>query len=266
MRLLLIGDIVGKPGRDIVRSAAKSLRQDHGIDFIIANAENSAGGSGITPEIYDELMESGIDAITLGDHIYRRREIYSILESKPNIVKPANYPAAAPGRDVAILTAEDGTKVAIISLLGRVFVKPVDCPFTAVDRVLAGLPDDVKVVIVDMHAEATGEKQLMGRHLDGRVSAVLGTHTHVATADSTILPFGTAFQCDVGMTGPHNSIIGRRIDRVLATTLTFRPEYFEVASGDNRINGAVVEVDVHTGKAKSISRLCIHEQDLEQAD
>lgn len=264
MRVLLIGDIVGKPGRVITQKAVKRLKQFCDIDFVIANAENSAGGSGITSEIYDELMEADVDAVTLGDHIYRRREIYNVLESKGNIVKPANYPPQAPGRDLAVVESHDGVKVAVISLLGRVFVKPVDCPFAAIDRVLEKLSkDDVKVVFVDMHAEATGEKQLMGRHLDGRVTAVLGTHTHVATADSQILPFGTAFQCDVGMTGPHDSVLGRRVDRVLATTITFKPEYYDVASGDNRINGAVVEVDVNTGKALSIERLSMSDEDLD---
>ena len=257
MRLLLIGDIVGKPGREITCAAVRPLKEVRNIDFVITNAENAAGGSGITTEIYNELIDAGVDAITLGDHIYRRREIFGVLETKRNIVKPANYPPQAPGREFVVVEAANGVKVAVISLMGRVFVKPVDCPFQAVDRVLEQIPADVKVVIVDMHAEATGEKQLMGRHLDGRVSAVLGTHTHVATADSQIFPFGTAFQCDVGMTGPHESIIGRRIDRVLATTITFRPEYYDVASGGNRLNGVIVEVDVQSGKAKSIERLSL---------
>lgn len=261
MRFLLIGDIVGKPGRDITRQAVKELKTRHRLDAVVANAENAAGGSGLTANIYQELTEAGVDAITLGDHIYRRREIFSVLESRSNIVKPANYPSRAPGKRVAILRIQD-TSMAVISLLGRVFMKPVDCPFAAVDDVLEGLPDDVKVILVDMHAEATSDKQLMGRHLDGRVSAVLGTHTHVATADETILPLGTAFQCDVGMTGPHDSILGRRVDRVLATTTTFRPEYFEVATGDVRLNGTIVEVDERTGSAKTIERLCVKEPDL----
>lgn len=257
MRLLLIGDIVGKPGREITTAAVRPLKQHRNIDFVIANAENSAGGSGVTTDIYHELVDAGVDAITLGDHIYRRREIFGVLDSEHNIVRPANYPSKSPGREVAIVEASNGCKVAIISLLGRVFLKPVDCPFSAADRVLDSLPSDVRIIVVDMHAEATGEKQLMGRHLDGRVTAVLGTHTHVATADSQVFPFGTAFQCDVGMTGPHESIIGRRIDRVLETTLTFRPEYFDVASGDNKINGAIVEVNAQTGKATSIERLSL---------
>lgn len=263
MRVLLVGDIVGKPGREITQKAVRLLKQHRDIDFVIANAENSAGGSGITTEIYHELMGADVDAVTLGDHIYRRREIYEVLESKSNIVKPANYPSQAPGRDIAVVEATNGEKVAVISLLGRVFVKPVDCPFAAVDRVLERLSDDIKIIFVDMHAEATGEKQMMGRHLDGRVTAVLGTHTHVATADSKILPFGTAFQCDVGMTGPHDSILGRRVDRVLATTITFKPEYYDVASGDNRINGSVVEVDVNSGKAKRIERLSLSMEEVD---
>lgn len=264
MRLLMIGDIVGKPGRDIVRAAVPLLKQHRRFDFVIANAENSAGGSGITPAIYEELMKAQVDAITLGDHIYRRREIYSVLEKEKNIVKPANFPKEAPGREVAIVIGPNNVKIAIISLMGRVFLKPVDCPFTAADRILSSLPEDVKVIIVDMHAEATAEKQLMARHLDGRVTAVLGTHTHVPTADTQILPLGTAFQCDVGMTGPHESILGRRIDRVLTTTITFRPEYFEVASSGNQLNGVVLEIDSDAGRATAIKRLCLTTEDVEK--
>lgn len=262
MRLLFIGDIVGKPGRDIVRTAIPLLKAQHDIDFVIANGENAAGGSGITPAIYEELMAAQVDAITLGDHIYRRREIYSILESQQNIVKPANYPKDAPGREFAVVDTPCGHPIAIISLMGRVFLKPVDCPFAAIDRVLDDLPENVKTIIVDMHAEATAEKQLIARHLDGRVTAVLGTHTHVPTADTQILPLGTAFQCDVGMTGPHESILGRRIDRVLTTTITFRPEYFEVASGGNRINGVVLEIDLDSGRAKTIERYCLTNEEV----
>lgn len=266
MRLLLIGDIVGKPGRDIVRSAVPLLKEHGGIDIVVANAENSAGGSGITPAIYQELMEARVDAITLGDHIYRRREIYSVLEKETNIVKPANYPPQAPGREVAMIRGPQDQKITVISLIGRVFLKPVDCPFAAADRVLKSLPADVKTIIVDMHAEATAEKQLMGRHLDGRVTAVLGTHTHVPTADTQILPLGTAFQCDVGMTGPHESILGRRIDRVLTTTLTFQPEYFEVASKGNQLNGVVLEIEADSGRARAIDRLCLTMNDIKHLE
>ncbi|MEK6248260.1 MAG: YmdB family metallophosphoesterase [Planctomycetales bacterium] len=261
MRILLIGDIVGKPGRRIVCQAVRGLVAREQIDLVVANAENSAGGSGLTPANYDELIDAGVQAITLGDHIYRRRGIRRILESKSNIVKPANYPASAPGRDVAVVTTADGVEVAIISLIGRVFMKPVDCPFAAVERVLERLDKRVKVVLVDLHAEATSDMQLMGRFLDGRVSAVLGTHTHVATADETILSAGTAFQCDVGMTGPHDGILGRRFDRVLETTRTFNPTAFDVSSGDVRLNGSLVDIEPSSGRATAIRRICIDEQE-----
>lgn len=257
MRILLIGDIVGKPGRDIVTKAVLPLRERERLDFVIANSENSAGGSGLTPANYREITAAGVDCITLGDHIYRRKEIESVLSKKDNIVKPANYPAEAPGRNWTVLPATDGTHVAVFSLQGRVFMKPVDCPFRAADRVLSEIPDEVKVILLDMHAEATSDMQLMGRYLDGQVSAVLGTHTHVATADEQIFPGGTAFQCDVGMTGPYESILGRRIDRVLQTTLTFHPTPFDVAKGDVRLCGTIVDVDPATGHATGIRRLVV---------
>jgi 2',3'-cyclic-nucleotide 2'-phosphodiesterase len=257
MRILFIGDIVGKPGRHICTQAIRGLRAEENLDLVVANAENVAGGSGLTPDIYHELIAAGIDGITMGDHVYRRREIFSILQTERRIVRPANYPSAAPGRDLAILRARQQVGVAIFTLLGRVFMPPVDCPFQAADRVLSAVPADVRVILVDFHAEATSDKQLMGRHLDGRVSAVLGTHTHVATADEQILPGGTAFQCDVGMTGPHESILGRRIDRVMEAARTFRPTQFDVATGDPRLCGSIVEIDPQTGRATAIRRVCI---------
>lgn len=262
MRLLHIGDIVGKPGRRIVTQSVAGLRVREQLDLVVANAENSADGSGITPAIYRELTAAGVDCITLGDHIYRRREINTVLESEPNIVKPANYPAAAPGKSSAIVTAADGTQVMVLSLLGRVFMRPVDCPWTAADRVLAEKPPEIKVVLVDFHAEATSDMQLMGRYLDGRVSAVLGTHTHVPTADEQLLPLGTAFQCDVGMTGPHDSILGRKVECVLETTLTFNPTHFDVATKDVQLHGTIVDVDPATGLATGIRRLVVREEEL----
>jgi metallophosphoesterase (TIGR00282 family) len=262
MRILLIGDIVGKPGRQIVTRALPGLVERERLDLVIANAENAAGGSGITPQIYGELTAAGVDCITLGDHIYKKAEIVETLLRESNILKPANFPAEAPGYEIAILTARDGTHVAVFSLLGRVFMRPVDCPWKAADRVLATLPADVKVIVLDFHAEATSDKQLMARYLDGKVSAVLGTHTHVPTADEEILPGGTAMQCDVGMTGPHDSILGRRIDRVMETTLTFNPTHFEVATGDVRLNGSIVEIDPATGHALSIRRCQIRQEHL----
>ena len=218
-----------------------------------------AGGSGLTPEIYQELITAGIDGITMGDHVYRRKEIFPLLQTERRIVRPGNYPAAAPGRDVAVLHTRQQVDVAIFALLGRVFMPPVDCPFQAAERILASIPHDVRVILLDFHAEATSDKQIMGRLLDGRVSAVLGTHTHVATADEQILTRGTAFQCDVGMTGPFESILGRRIDRVMETARTFRPTHFEVATQDVRLQGSIVDVDPQTGHATAIRRVSIDE-------
>ncbi len=266
MRILLIGDIVGKPGRQICQQAVRGLRVAENLDLVVANAENAAGGSGLTPEIYHELLAAGVDGITLGDHAFKRREIFSILGSERKIVRAANYPAAAPGHDHMILRTRQQTSVAVFTLLGRVFMPPVDCPFQAADRLLAALPADVRVVLVDFHAEATSDKQLLGRHLDGRVSAVLGTHTHVPTADEQILPGGTAFQCDVGMTGPHESILGRRIDRVMETARTFRPTHYDVATGDNRLNGSIVDVDPQTGRATAIRRICVDQAAAKQLE
>lgn len=260
MRLLLIGDIVGKPGRDIVVRSAAALRRKYRLDLLLANAENAAAGSGLTPGIYRDLVAAGVDGITLGDHIYKRKEIASVLQQESNIVKPANLPSEAPGREFMVLEAA-GAQVAVVSLLGRLFMKPIDCPWKTADRVLTALPGNVKAVVVDFHAEATSEMQLMGRHLDDRVTAVLGTHTHVPTADECILPGGTAFQCDIGMTGPYESIIGRRIDRVLETTITFMPTKFDVARDDVRLSGTIVEFDPQSGRATGIERLCLREDE-----
>ena len=257
MRILLIGDIVGKPGRQIVIRSLPGLRVEEQLDLVVANAENAAGGSGLTPAIYYELISAGIDCITMGDHVYRRREIYRVMHGEPRIVRPANYPREAPGRTFTVIAARNDVRVAVFSLLGRVFMSPVDCPFRAADQVLDSLPPEVKVILLDFHAEATSDMQVMGRLLDGRVSAVLGTHTHVPTADEQILPGGTAFQCDVGMTGPHHSILGRRIDRVLETATTFRPTHFEVAAGAPELHGTIVDVDPTSGRATGIRRISI---------
>ncbi|MFO0788924.1 MAG: TIGR00282 family metallophosphoesterase [Pirellulales bacterium] len=262
MRILFIGDVVGKPGRDIVCASVKGLKQERQLDLVIANAENAAGGSGLTPSIYRDLIRAGVDGVTLGDHVYRRKEIYSILENESNIVKPANLPPESVGRNWAIITAPNGVSIAIACFLGQLFMRPADSPWQAADRVLAAIPSDIRIRLVDFHAEATSEMQLMGRYLDGRVTAVLGTHTHVPTADERIFPAGTAFQCDVGMTGPFESIIGRRIDRVLETTLTSLPTEFDVATGDVRLCGTIVTADVETGRATAIERLCVTEADL----
>jgi metallophosphoesterase (TIGR00282 family) len=263
MRLLFIGDIVGTPGVNIVRRALPALIQRERLDCVIANAENAASGSGLTARLYRRLREAGVDLFTLGDHIYKKGEIVETLQKEERTCKPANFPPEAAGREVALATARDGTPVAVFSVLGRTFMRPVDCPFKAADRVLASLKDQVRVIVADVHAEATADKYLLAHHLKGRVSAVLGTHTHVPTADEQILPPGTAFQCDVGMTGPYDSILGRRIDRVLTTAVTFMPTPFDVAEGDVRIAGAIVDVDAE-GRATAIRRVMLDEKAIEE--
>lgn len=255
LRLVMLGDLVGKPGLRVACEAVPWLRRELHIDLVVANAENAADGSGLHCKEYRRLVESGVDVITLGDHVYRRREIIEVLESQSNILRPANLPPEAPGRTYALLHVRDEIPVLVTCVLGRVFMKPVDCPFRAIDRVLEEVGEQVKVRFVDFHAEATSDMQLMGRYLDGRVSAVLGTHTHVATADEQIFPGGTAFQCDVGMTGPFSSILGRKIDAVMQATLHAVPTPFHVATEDVRLNATWVDVDFRTGKAVAIGRL-----------
>lgn len=263
-RILAIGDIVGYPGREIVKKVVPALRLFENLSFVVANAENAAGGSGLTRSCYEELLAAGVDCLTMGDHVYRRKDILAFIDHVDRLVRPANYPPSAPGRAFTILEAADHTPVAVTCVVGRIFMNPANCPFEAIENVLASLPDQVRCIIVDVHAEATSEKQLVGRCFDGRVTAVLGTHTHVATADEAILPGGTAFQCDLGMTGPHESIIGRRIDQVLLTARTFRPTSFNVASDDVRLNGCIIEADTRTGKATAIKRVHITWEAAEQ--
>ncbi|MGL4551545.1 MAG: TIGR00282 family metallophosphoesterase [Gemmataceae bacterium] len=262
MRILFIGDIVGTPGVNAVRRALPGLIARDRLDLVIANAENAAGGSGLTHRLYRRLREAGVDLVTLGDHIYKKNEIIDTLRADDRVCKPANFPPQAPGRDFALCQARDGTAAAVFSVLGRTFMRPVDCPFAASDRVLDALRGKVKVIVVDVHAEATADKYLLLHHLNGRVSAVLGTHTHVPTADEHVRPPGTAFVCDVGMTGPYESILGRRVDRVLHTAITFEPTAFDVAEGDVRVGGAVVEVDPESGRATAIRRVMLDEREI----
>lgn len=258
LKILFIGDVVGAPGRKIVGQALPRLIHRWSLDLVVCNAENSAGGSGVTVKCYEDLVEAGVDVFTLGDHAYRKDEILSLFERHDNLARPANFPPEAPGPEYVLAEARDGTVVAVFTVLGRTFMRPVDCPFRACDRVLDHVGPRTRVILLDLHAEATSDKQLLGRYLDGRVSAVLGTHTHVPTADARVLPKGTAYITDVGMTGPYDSILGRRFDRVLSVNLTFVPQFFEVATGDPRLCGALVEVEPLTGRALSIERVEIN--------
>lgn len=256
INLLCIGDVVGSPGRQVLRDALPGLVAARTVDCAIVNAENAAQGSGLTPELYKKVVNAGANLITLGDHIYRRSEIIPVLESRDNIVRPANISAQAPGKEFAVFDTPRGPRVAVISLLGRQFMKiPANCPFTAADRVLRQIPSDVKIIVVDMHAEATSEKIAMGWHLDGRVSAVFGTHTHIPTADERVLPKGTAYISDLGMTGPYDSVLGRSKTAVLSSLISSVPARYEVAEGDVRMCGVLISVDQTTGRALSIERI-----------
>ena len=256
LKLLCVGDVVGEPGRRVLREAVAKLKEEHGLDCVIVNAENVAGGSGLTADLYEKILQGGVDVITLGDHAYRRRDIIPILETENRLVRPANFPAEAPGKDFVVMHTASGHPVAVMIVMGRLYMKPVvDCPFKAVDRALANMPSDVKIVVVDVHAEATSEKIALGWHLDGRASVVFGTHTHVQTADERVLPKGTAYITDLGMTGPHDSVLGRRKDRVLGSMITGVPSKFDVAQDDLRLCGVLVTVETQTGKATAIERV-----------
>lgn len=256
--LLCIGDVVGRPGRAVVSQAVPKLVKERQVDCVIANVENAAAGSGLTQQLYAKFLRYGVNVMTMGDHIYRKADILSTLEQSEQIVRPVNYPSEAVGREVAIHITSSGVKIAVISVMGRLFMTPpCDCPFHAMNRVLAALPPDVKVVVVDIHAEATSEKVAMGWHLEGRVSVLFGTHTHVQTADERILEGGTAYITDLGMSGPYDSILGRRKDRVMKAIITGMPAPFDVAVGDPRMCGILVRVDSDTGKATHIERVCI---------
>ncbi|MDD5020079.1 MAG: TIGR00282 family metallophosphoesterase [Candidatus Omnitrophica bacterium] len=256
MKILFIGDIVGSPGRAAVKGLLPGLRKRREIDFVVANAENAAGGSGITPRVARDLFQSGCDVLTSGDHVWRRPEVVELLHAQANILRPANFPKMTPGHGSAVIKSENGAKVGVVCLLGRVFIDAmVESPFRVVQDEIKVLRQETAVIIVDVHAEATSEKVAMGWFLDGEVSAVLGTHTHIQTADETILPKGTAYITDVGMTGPYDSVIGRNKDKIIERFLTGMPTRFELGTGDVRLCGALVEVDAETGKAARIERI-----------
>ena len=255
MKLLFIGDIVGKPGRKAVRYFLPRLRETLGLDFIVANGENSAGGSGITPATASEIFEAGVDVITCGDHLWDQREVVSLLNNEPRFVRPENYPEGTPGQGFCLQQIADLPPIGVLNLQGQTFMKPIENPFYAADAAADELREQTPIILVDMHAETTSEKIAMGRFLDGRVSAVIGTHTHVQTADEHIFPGGTAFLCDAGCTGPQESILGREIEPIIQRFLTYQPQRFAVASKRVTLNGAVIDIDELSGKATSIERV-----------
>ncbi len=257
MKILFIGDIFGQPGRRIVKETLPALREEFAPDLILANGENAAAGFGITPGLVEELLDLGIAVLTSGNHIWDRKEIAPYLTEHPDgrLLRPANYPSETPGRGLYAGRTNDGVEYAVMNLQGRVFMAPLECPFRTADNLLLNIPPSNKIRIVDMHAEATSEKLAMGWYLDGRVTAVLGTHTHIPTADEMVLPGGTAYITDLGMSGPYDSVIGIEKDTVIKKFLDQMPARFEVATGDVRLCGVLIEADPETGRATTIQRI-----------
>lgn len=261
MRLLFVGDIVGRPGRRILAAQLPRLIDRLAADYVVVNLENAAGGFGVTRDIYAQLAELPVDCFTSGNHIWDKKEVYELLEEHPELLRPANYPQGNPGSGLHVGETPAGIRVATINLEGRIFMGQVDSPFLAADRLLESLDDDVRVILVDLHAEATSEKTALGIYLDGRVSAVVGTHTHVPTADERVLRGGTACITDVGMTGPYDSVIGMRADRVLERFLKATPRPFNVAKRDVHLAGVVIDIDEASGRAEAIERVWVGEDD-----
>ncbi len=259
MRVLIFGDVVARPGRIAVLERVEDLREQHQIDLVVMNAENVAGGFSITPSLADELFRSGIDVMTSGNHIFDKREVIPYIEKQPRLLRPANYPPGTPGKGLWLGEVK-GVKVAVLNLIGRVFMGPADDPFRVADELVKSIPADVRVRLVDLHAEATSEKAAMGWFLDGRVSAVTGSHTHVQTADERILPGGTAYLTDTGMTGSYSGVIGMNREDVIARFTTVTNRRAENATGDTRICAAVIDIDEESGRAREITRLSLSHQ------
>ncbi len=255
MKILFIGDIVGSPGRIAVNKLLPKLKAELALDFVIANAENASGGSGITQKVAEELFDSGVNVLTSGDHIWKKKEIFELINQEERILRPLNYPSGAPGRGSSIFKTKSGAKIGVVNVNGRVFMEALECPFKGVLSAQKELAQETKIIIVDIHAEATSEKVALGWYLDGKVSAVLGTHTHIQTADEKILPQGTAYITDVGMAGPYDSVIGRKVDDVLTRFLTAIPVRFEVAEENIQLHAVVLDIDEKNGKARSIKRI-----------
>jgi len=265
MKLLFIGDIVGRPGRDLVRTGLAAIVARYEVDFVIANGENAAAGFGITRDIADQLFSYGIDVMTSGNHIWDKKEVLDYLPRQPRLLRPANFPAGAPGAGAYLATATNGVKVGVVNVMGRVFLASIDDPFTTAAREVARLKlEGARLVFVDVHAEVTSEKVAMGWYLDGTATAVVGTHTHVQTADERVLPKGTAYLTDVGMTGPHDGVIGVEKAPVIAKFLSGLPARFETASGDPRLNGVVITADPATGLATGIERVSLSAADIDR--
>jgi len=264
VRILFIGDIVGRPGRELVRQGLQAIVDHHRIDLVIANAENSAAGFGITRDIGEQLLDYGVDVMTSGNHIWDKKEALDYIGIEPRLLRPANYPAGAPGRGSYLVRTRDNVSVGVVNVMGRVFMLNIDDPFAVVLKEIEELKQRARIIFVDFHAEATSEKIAMGWHLDGKVTAVVGTHTHVQTADERVLPRGTAYLTDVGMTGPHDSIIGVEIDAALGRFLTGLPAKFETATGNPRLNAVIVDADEQTGRATSIERVSLSAGDIQR--
>ncbi len=264
MKLLFIGDIVGRPGRELVGRGLKALIRVHSVDVVLANAENAAGGAGVTRAITDELLKTGIDVLTSGNHIWDKREVFEFIDREPRLIRPANYPAGAPGSGSYVWPRADGIRIGVINVMGRVFMANIDDPFVAVTTHIARVREaGATIILVDFHAEATSEKLALGWYLDGQVTAVVGTHTHVQTADERVLPGGTAYLTDVGMTGPHDGIIGMERSSIIARFTTGLPARFETAKGDLRLHAVVITADPHSGRATGIERLSLTAAELD---
>ena len=255
MKLLFIGDIVGEPGRRAIKTLVPGLVKKNKVDCVVANAENAAGGSGITPPIAKELKGYGVDVITSGDHIWKRKEVVEILNEGNAVLRPLNYPKEVPGHGSCVVELDSGVKIGVINLVGRVFMQPVECPFRTVGEEVGKIKKITPNIFVDIHAEATSEKIALSWYLDGRVTGLFGTHTHVQTADERVSPEGTAYITDTGMTGPFDSVIGRRKEEILTRFITQMPAKFQMAENDIRINAVLIDFDEKTGKANSITRI-----------
>ncbi len=257
MKILFIGDIIGKPGRRAVKEILPSLIGSREIDLVIANCENAAAGFGITRDIVEELYDAHIDILTSGNHIWDKKEVLGFIEDYETLLRPANYPGIVPGKGSVLMPTAAGDYVGVLNLAGRIFMAPIDCPFVTAKKEIVRLKAKTNVIIVDMHAEATSEKKALGWYLDGEVSAVLGTHTHVQTADDEVLPGGTAYISDVGMTGPFDSVIGIKKDTIIERFLTQIPNKFDVAKDDVRLQGVLMDIDAQSGRANAIERISI---------